>query len=255
MTFSETVAPDFKANLTLVCDSSQRAQAGEAFHKAALHAREVLDRLDPQNPMGEVFQLMSHNTKGTFSISPDLAQILNTSQQVSLRLKEPLAKKLVVDIKNNEVTFKTDNILINIEPLLKGYLADLIMQDLEKAGWSNNLLETGGIYISRGRDFNGSWKIPVIDNTTATAHHAFFYKAGNIASATVNQDEKGVASIPSDLKSVTVFTEEGACRAQGMATAAFAAGFDNAKKILKVAGAANHSVLIDQNGKFVRIPD
>ncbi|MDO8519718.1 MAG: hypothetical protein Q7T11_06105, partial [Deltaproteobacteria bacterium] len=166
---------------------------------------------------------------------------------------EPLAKKLEVNLEKNEVTLKSADILINIEPLLKGYLADVIIEDLNSAGWKDSFLELNGIYVARGSDFNGAWKVPVVDKTTASAHHAFYYKAVNTAAATVTSSETGTTPSSSDLKSVTVFTEEGACKAQGLAIGAYAAGLNNAKKILRVA--ASRSVLIDQNGKFVQIPE
>lgn len=255
MIFEEAVAPGLQAGLQVVGAETERPEIAAAFQKAVVHARETLDRLDPLNPAGETFRLTGQIGRGTYSVSPDLARILQTSREVAAHLKEPLAKKLEVDLEKNEVTFNAADILINIEPLLKGYLADLLVGDMEQAGRHDLFLQMGGIHIARGRDFNGPWKIPVVDDTTASAHHVFLYKANNVAAATVDIHDKNLAGFPSDLKSVTVFSQESACRAQGMAAAAFAAGLNNAKKMLKVAKATSRSVLIDQSGKFVQIPE
>ncbi|OGQ37982.1 MAG: hypothetical protein A2W61_07535 [Deltaproteobacteria bacterium RIFCSPLOWO2_01_44_7] len=206
------------------------------------------------DPAGELAGLTNQKTNGTFNVSHDLAKILQTTQDVANKLREPMAKKISVDLEKNQVTLKSPEVIINIEPVLKGYLADVIVDDMVKAGWQDTFLELQGIYVAKGQDFNGYWKIPVVDNTTANAHRAFFYKAfHNVAAATVGQQDRSLSQTDSDLKSVTVFTEEGACKAQGLAAAAYAAGATNAKKILKVA--ASRSVLVDQEGNFVQIPE
>ena len=138
---------------------------------------------------------------------------------------------------------------------MKGYLADLIAEDMTRAGWKNIFVDLDGTIVAKGKDFNGAWKIPVVDDTTANAHHAFVFKAfQDVAVATVRNKDKNVADISSDLKSVTVFTNEGAAKAQDLALAGFSAGLNGAKKILK-SSEIQRSVLIDQDGRFIQIPE
>ncbi len=144
---------------------------------------------------------------------------------------------------------------LSTEPLLKGHLTDQIAEELTRAGWENIFIDLGGVIVARGKDFNGAWKIPVVDDTTANAHHAFVFKTfHDIAVATINDHDKNVAGISSDLKSVTVFTNEGAAKAEELALAGFAAGLHQAQKMLKRAD-MERSVLIDKNGTFIRIPE
>ena len=133
------------------------------------------------------------------------------------------------------------------DPTIKGCLADAIMEDLNHDGWKDSFLNLGNVFIAKGQDFNGSWRIPVIDKTDSSAQHAFYYKASNVAAATVEQEDNA----ETDIKSVTVFTEKGACKAERLATTAYGAGLSNAKKILKEGGATRF-VLIDQNGNFIQ---
>ncbi|MBI5298834.1 MAG: hypothetical protein HY877_00835, partial [Deltaproteobacteria bacterium] len=89
----------------------------------------------------------------------------------------------------------------------------------------------------------------VIEKTTANAQHAFYYKVLNVAAATVEHGN----GAQTDIKSVTVFTEGSACKAQRLATAAVGTNLSNAKKLLKDGGATRF-VLIDQNGNFLQNP-
>lgn len=253
--FEEFVAPELKATWVVVDDFPAREEEAKKFLKeASLHARDILDRLDPLNPAGEMAGLLSKQTPGTLSVSPDLAKILYTTQEVAKQLREPLAKKIKVDLEKNQVILKSADVIINIEPVLKGYLTDLMINDLLKAGFQNSFLELGGVFVARGEDFNGPWKIEVSDPTTEYAHHSFFYKAFNVAAAMVSADQGGPVLPASDIKTVTVFTKEGACKAQGLATAVYAMGLDNAKKFLEDSE-IERAVLIDDGGKFHQFPE
>ncbi|MDZ4224473.1 MAG: hypothetical protein U1D33_01055, partial [bacterium] len=119
----------------------------------------------------------------------------------------------------------------------------------------NIFIDLGGVVVAKGKDFNGMWKIPVVDDTTANAHHAFVFKAfQDVAVATVLGSDKNVTDLSNDLKSVTVFTNEGAAKAQDLALTGYSAGLNRAQKLLKKA-AVERSVLIDQNGRFIQIPE
>lgn len=253
--FEEFVAPDLKATWVVVDDFPQREEeAGEILKKASQHARDILDRLDPLNPAGEMASLLSKQTAGTYPVSSDLAKILHTTQEVAKQLREPLAKKIKVNLEKNQVILKSADVIINIEPLLKGYLADAMIDDLLKAGFQNSFLELEGVFVARGEDFNGPWKIEVSNPTTEYAHHSFFYKALDVAAATVSTDQGGMILPTSDIQTVTVFTKEGACKAQGLATAVYAMGLEHAKKFLEDSE-IERAVLIDDAGKFHQFPE
>lgn len=132
-------------------------------------------------------------------------------------------------------------------PYLHGFLADAIAKNLTEAGFADLLLQVGDVYVARGNDFNGPWKVPVADPTTPHAQHVFLYKVHNAAAATLSAPA-------TELKSVTVFSEGGALEAQKIAQGASALSLEKAKKFLKVAGVPR-AVLIDSEGKFIQIPE
>lgn len=253
--FEDFLAPDIKVTWLVVGDfPNQNEKALSAFQTALGTARNVLEKIDPQNPFSEISQLMAKKEKGTYEVSLEVAQILNIAKEVSDTLKEPMAKKIRVDLAKPEVALKSTDVEINIEPLLKGFLADRIMQQLLDAGWNDSYIDLDGIFITRGEDFNGKWKIPVIDPTNAKARHAFFYKATDIAAATVSYDPKSLRVISPDLRSVTIFSKDGACKAQGLASAMYTVGLESALKLLKRSD-ISRAVLIDQNGQFIQFPE
>lgn len=253
LVFEAPLHESLKAELMVVGTSQERKAIQESFQKAIHQAQTTLGRLHPLNEAGETATLLKKG-KGEYVISPDLVKILYTAQEVAKALKEPMAKKIRVDLKNNRVTILSNDLKINIEPLLIGYLADHIAEEMALAGWQNFSLNVGGIYVTKGNDFNGPWKIAVADNTSQYAQHTFMYKARDTAVATFNWNQRGKQLPNADLKSVTVFSKEGACKAQGLAVAAYALGLQGAKKFVKAAG-VDRAVLIDYQGRFVQIPE
>lgn len=253
MIFKETVHPTLKAELMVVGSPEERKAIQTTFKKVAKQAQEIFERLTPLNEAGETAALLKKG-QGDHEVSPDLAKILYTAQEVAKELKEPMAKEIKVDLKNNRVAIQSNDLEMNIEPLLIGYLTDRIAEEIAHAGWQNLSLNVGGIYVTKGNDFNGPWKIPVADNTTQYAQRTFMYKANNTAVATVHWTQGGTQPPNADLKSVTIFSKEGACKAQGLAVAAYALGLQGAKKFVKAAG-VDRAVLIDYQGRFVQIPE
>lgn len=254
MIFGGEINADIHAELLVTEPTAKKDAVQKVFNHALSQAQKIFTQLNPKNPSSETAKLLSQPAKGVFNVSPDLAKILAAAQEIAKKLKEPLAKNIRVDLKTNKVEFQWGDIDIDINPFLKGYLADQIAAELGKAGYQNIFLNVEGIYIAKGKDFNGPWKIPVADNTTEHAQHAFLYKATNTSAATVNWEYEGVQLPKSDLKSVTVFSEEGACKAQGLATAVYTLGLERAKKFLKQAG-VSRAVLINYEGKFIQISE
>lgn len=253
--FEADVAPDLRATWVVVDDFPKREEEAQmVLQQAAQHARQILDHLDPLNPLSEITTLLTKKETGAFPVSPELAQILYTTQEIAQEMGEPLARKVKVNRKENQVKLKSTDVIINIEPLLKGFLADQMMKDLTEAGFSNSFLNLEEVFVTRGKDFNGPWKIKVIDQTSLHAQRAFLYKADDTAAATVAFNQKDFSLPASDLKSVTIFTKGSACRAQGLATAVYAMGLTQAQKFLK-GSEIDRAVLVDNQGRFYQIPE
>lgn len=252
MLFETEIVPGLGVKLALVGNPAWRRKGEADIQKAGIHARAVFLRLNPIDPQSEFNRLLRNNEKGTFDVSSDLARILRTVQGVATELKEPLAKEIRVDTEKNRVKLKSGELVINIDPFLKGYLADVLLGDLKTAGWQHVFVEMNGVFLAHGEDFNGPWKVPVFDNTTAYAQRTFFYQARDTAAATINWMNEGSKLPASDLKSVTVFAEN-ACKAQGLAAATYSLGLQGAQKFLKIAGVPR-AVLIDTRGEFIQFP-
>lgn len=253
LVFKKEIAPDVKADIMVTALPEAKEKAEQDFLASCDHARKILENLDPLDPASESSALLSKPTVGTFEISPDLANILEAARTVAEKRKDPLAKKFKVDLNGNRFIIKKEGWHLDIEPYLKGYLADNITADMAKAGWQDTFLELDGVYIARGEDFNGPWKIPVVDNTPSMARRAFFFKAKDTAAATVNGDRAGDDIVKRDLKSVTVFSSN-AAEAKGLAAAAYSLTLGSAKKELNRAE-IKRAVLINSEGKFVHIPE
>ncbi|MBI4223766.1 MAG: hypothetical protein HY609_02435, partial [Deltaproteobacteria bacterium] len=112
--FEADIAPDLRATWVVVDDFPQKGEAAQtALQQASLNARQTLDRLDPLNPFSEISLLLAKKEVGTFPVSPELAQILYTTQTIAKELGEPMAKRIKVDPEKNEVKLKGTDVIIN----------------------------------------------------------------------------------------------------------------------------------------------
>lgn len=246
MVFKGEIGGTTGVELQVNGDPVQQSEIESIFQSALRNANRIDRQLSPKNPESETTKVLANPIRGTFRISRELAKLLDTALQVSLLTQQKRFKGVKVDPVSNDVIFKKESSQIDLEPFLLGFLADLIGEDLKRAGLQNTFLQLGNIYASNGHDFNGSWKIPVVDNRSGYAKRALYYKVGNaaVASALGNGNE---------IKSVTVFSGQSAAKAQGLANAAVQLDLKEAQRLLKNADIPK-AVLINANGEFLQFP-
>ncbi len=267
----DTVGGKYKVKIYVVGDTMAKNQIQESLYKAVDHANLVFKKLKPDDPNSELGAINAKKTAGIYMVSPELAGAINEGYEASewskglCDLTSPSEqrnyKEIKVKIKTNELKIKKDGTLINLNFILRGFLADTIANDLNTAGWKNVLIKIEDVFVTRGNDVNGPWKIPIITPTDKFAKRAFYYKATDVASATltinrgpiqvIDSRTKQIAS--SDLKSVTIFMSS-AAKSEGLACGVYLMGFEEGKNfILKYPNL--RAVLDNAQGQLTFVPE
>ncbi|OGQ04505.1 MAG: hypothetical protein A2W61_07530 [Deltaproteobacteria bacterium RIFCSPLOWO2_01_44_7] len=260
-----------KVRIYVAGEVSAKTQVQETLYKAVDHARETLNKLDVSNPSSELAKINQKKTAGNFTVSPELAKAIEVSLDVSrwtkgafditFDSKEGNFREIKVNSDSNELKIKIDNMTINLRHVTKGILADLIADDLGNAGFKNCLVKVGSVFVTRGNDVSGPWKIPVIAPSDKLAKKALLYKATDVSAATLTTndgsidvvDPRNKSRATSDLKSVTVFTQSGT-KAEGLAAAVYVMGSNDGKKFLEK-NSNLRGVLGDKEGNLTHIPE
>ena len=239
---------ELMAKVYVIGETDQQQQVQKSLYTAVDHARRFLKTIDRKDPQSEISRLNQMNVKGVFPISPELARGVETGIEISKKSNgmfdvtsasnTPLYKK--VSLKNGELKLGSEGIVLTLDNITEGLLADLIADDLNNAGWSDALVKVGGAYVSRGSDSQGPWNIPIVVPGSTRAKRVIYYKAKDGASGATWK------------KSVTVFAPTGA-KALGYANALHRMGIEEAKKFI-----AGHkelrAVFIDSQGNVTHIP-
>lgn len=263
------------AKIYVVGERRTHSEVTNILYQTVDLAREVWLKLQADLPQSELKWLNEKSAKGTHTVSRALAFAIKEGLEVSrwtlgafdVTFPSPRSgfttknfTKVSVNLDRRQVRFKSSGLRLDLSFLDDGFLIDIMAAELEAKGYSNFYIEFHGCHLARGRDVGRPWKIPVEDFSDKKAKRAFYFKVKNVASATFYPtggeppliDPVTKEPVQSDLKQVTVFTKRAAL-AQGYATALYTMGLKEAKKFLS---RATHlrAILIDQNGKFYKIP-
>ena len=240
-----------QTRIYLSANPEAKSQVQEALYAAVDHARDSLNKMQT-----ELDGINQKKVKDNFMISEELAKAiqagLNLCEKTEGRFDITTGgsyKKIKVDTKNNSLKITADGMQINLQPMLKGFLADLIADDLAKAGWGNALVKIAGVTVTRGNNDHTPWTIPVLVPSEKVAKRVFYYK-------TKQEQAAGATSPPasgmSDLKSVTIFSKTGA-DSEGLAATVLNMGMEEGKKFMaqnKNLGA----VFIDSQDNLTHVP-
>ncbi|MDO8527380.1 MAG: FAD:protein FMN transferase [Deltaproteobacteria bacterium] len=267
----DSIADKWKVKIYVIGEAQAKTQIQESLYSAMDHAKLTYDKLDADNPSSELGSINQKKIKDNYMVSPELARAVAIGLDVSrwtdgyfditFDSEEPNYKKVDVKLKDNELKIKEYNLVINLRYMLPGFLADQIADEMNTAGWKNCLVKVGDMFVARGNDINGPWRVPVVTPTEKYAKRALFYKATDVAASTVTTNSgpiniinpKTKSGTNSDLKSVTIFTVS-AAKAEALATGIYVMGMANGKTFL----AKNknlRAVLGDMQGNLTFIPD
>ncbi|MDP2599617.1 MAG: FAD:protein FMN transferase [Deltaproteobacteria bacterium] len=267
----DTVGGKYKIKIYVVGDVQARNQIQESLYKAVDHASATSKKIDANDPSGELGAINAKQAKGEYMVSPELAEAINDGWEASEWTKglydityasaQGSYKDVKIKTKTNELKIKKDGILINLDYIARGVLADQIADDMNNAGWKNVLVKLEDVFVARGNDVNGPWKVPIITPTDKLAKRALYYKATDVAAASVTTNRGPIRIIDgktkqlaqSDLRSVTLFMAN-AAKAEGLAAGIYVMGLHKGKEfILKYPYL--RSVLGDTQGQLIFVPE
>lgn len=246
-----------RVSIYVVGEAAQKAQIQESLYSSVDLARESLKKLNEEDASSEIAAI-NQNTKGSFLASKEVAEAISEGLRVNamthggadvLSSYSP-KQKVRVDLKNNTVK-RQEDVQIRLKPILKGLVADLIAKNLENGGWKNVLVKIGSVYVSKGSDANGPWKLPAVVPSNKSAKRVLYFRTKqDAASATVSAPKSEEAS--SDLSSVTIFAPLGV-EAEGLARAAYSLGLEEAKKLIAEYKGLR-TMMVDKTGTITHIP-
>jgi len=195
------------AELTIVSTAGNEGQANEAMSQAFGYASTKAGTL-----MAEVSNVNAQPRKTPVAVSKDLFSILERCRNFSTFTDSafditaapktegfsnyffaPNWRKLKLDKKNQTVTIKSDT--LEIDPrtfgiMLRGFLADDIINSLYKAGWKDAQVRIGNVTRSVGHDIHTPWRIrldaPTKEEAGKYAFRAYDYSVGDVATAMIS---------------------------------------------------------------------
>lgn len=250
----DEVGGGHEARVYVVGQPQAKAMVQEALYAAIDHAREALTKME-----SEVADINQKGGKGKQLVSPELAKAVAAGVALGEKTNGLVDitgngnyKKIDVSIRSNSLTIKADQVQLNLKPMLKGFLADLIADDLTASGWANCLVKIENVYVTRGNDANAPWRIPVVVPSDKTAKRVLYYQAKHDKAAGATGSSRQDASASADLNSVTIFSASGA-DSEGLANAVLKMGLEDGKKFL----ARNRklsAIFIDSAGNLTNVP-
>ncbi len=168
-------------------------------------------------------------------------------------------KDVKVDVEKRTIEFKKAGVRINIDPVINGYLADVLIRYIHASGMQNAMVKVGNVFRGVGVSLHGPWKIQVQEDSTTYARHALNLTVSDTAIATISStqlpgrqvyDPRSGKNIATQCKGATIVMSEAAL-AEGVAYAVMIAGPKDGMKILERVGKAR-GLIVDKSGKFLR---
>lgn len=195
------------AELTVVATAGDESRANAAMSQVMGQASAKAGAL-----VAEIATVNAQPRKTPVAISSELYAVLDRCRQFSSFTDSafditgaaktegfmqyffaPNWRKLKLNRKNQTLTIKSDD--LEIDPrtfglVLRGFLADDIIDGLKKQGWGNAQIRIGNVTRSVGRDIYTPWRIrmdaPTAAETGKYAFRAYDYSVGNIATAMIS---------------------------------------------------------------------
>ena len=259
-----------QTTIYIVADRAEQATVSSGLYNTIEYAKKLCKDVDADNPESSVAKI-NQKGKGTYSVSPELARILDEAIRVSKwtggyfdvtyrsmggMFSTKDFRRLELDVEKQKLTVKSPGMILDLRYVLRGVMADQLSRYLKDKGWKNTFVEVSGVTMASGFDANGSWKVAVDDQSAGNAKKSLQYQVQDTAVATVTTARQKITDpitkkeAVTDLKAATVFTEN-ATQAEGFATALLTLGKDRALTLLKQFPAMN-AIMVDQNDQFVK---
>lgn len=254
---------DWKTRIYVVADVHAKTQIQSSLYRAVDHARETGGKFNADQLDSELGRINAAGHKGSFMVSRELAQAIAAGLKAAKMTRGAFDivsrggnyRSVGIRAKTGELTLKQDGIRIDLKNIARGVLADIIAEDLLKEGWQNLLVKVDTVFVTRGSDAVGPWKVPVMTPSNKLAARMLFYKAvGDVSASTFPSSTRsnGLLATP-DLLSATIFGTSGA-EAEALSVALYGMGDAQAHRFLKK-NKHLRAVLEDGSGNLQHIPD
>ena len=173
--------------------------------------------------------------------------------------KAPDYRKVAVDAENKTLTFKSDDMSIDISNIWPAYLADKLLGALVNDGLTDVKVEVGAVSRNVGHDIHTPWKISLdLPNPESNyAYRSYVYSFSNKAAAQLVKnkmmapiiDPKTREPINNNFQSVLVFGND-SVTASALALALYAMGPKDAQEFTEKHPEIK-SIMVDSEGKFI----
>lgn len=260
----DNLGDNIKARIYVVAEVGSQSQVQQVLYRAIDHGRSALQSFKKE--------LWGITQKGSYSIGEDSALLMEHGLKaakksggafdIALGFTKENYKKITLNKKEGRLIVQVDGIKMDSSNILHGAMADIIAKDLSADGYNNLLVKVGPVFVSKGMDANGPWKIPVVRPNNKLATHMIFYKAqGDVGAASYPVGNKAEAitdprsheMVAPDLLGASIFGESGA-QAQALSYALYVMGFQEAQKFLKKNKSQYRGVLTNLDGQYTHIP-
>lgn len=260
--------------ITVVASSSQEASARSAI-SAALSRALTFDR-DFFSDNGIESQLTNLKRGQTVSLSQDGFDFVSRAIDLAILtggwfdITAPSPKSLfqkkdwrriALDSNTRTISFKSSGMLVDAKKVAPGFVADLVIDELVKQGFTNAKVEVGPVHKNSGRDIFTPWSIQIgfgEKTQEDNAFRAYRYDISNVAAATVTPEGLGNGLIdPGNkkqissrgLRSVTIFAAD-AMTANAFALAAYTIGPKYGMQFVE-AHPETRGIMVDPKGRLL----
>lgn len=259
-----TVGGRHSVQILIVGMERDAASIERLLDLAVAKASEVTANLDPNNPSGELAQLMA---KGSMQVSEEVAFAFEEALQVAgwtggrfdIAFGDGSYRDIKISKGSRTVELKRPGMQLKFDYIISGVLAELMARLISASGMQNAIVKAGNVFRGLGQGMGGPWKIQVQDDAGTFARHALNLTVLNTGIATVSAsqfrgqppiDPRSGQAIAPPCRGVVALMNDAAA-ADGIAYAAFISGPGEGQKLLSKYA---KGLLVDPDGKFIRTP-
>lgn len=254
----EMVLPGgIRAMAQIVSRSSFESQVQQVFDYSFGKIREIADKLDASSPSSDVAKVNAQAGQGSVQVSKSLVRILNHGKKMSDAIggnafsitDSGSASDVKVDKSGGTVSIPS-NVRINLEGIIRGYLADMLLSAIYNSNIDDAMVRIDGVQRSVGYNIDSPWQYSTYDSGGGYARHGVTLIFSNLAIATVGSGEWSPA-VSSDIQGVSVLGKD-AATTNAIATAAYALGSKRGMDLIRSKG--YRCVMIERDGRLIKSP-
>ncbi len=259
----QTTIGGHQAALLIVGWQKDAAAVQKLFDLVVQQGAASYARLDWRNPASEVARINAAAGTDAIRVSKDVRAAFEAAEKVSSWTKgafDIVSGGSWKDLKvGGSVKLKRAGAQVRFDPIIEGFLADLMLTLIYNSNMQNAMVKVGNIFRGTGQSIRGPWKIQVQDDEGTFARHAINLIVRNTGVATVSAsqfraqgliDPRSGRPIAPPCKGVVVVSTSAAL-AQGLARGIFVLGPQKGMELLK---SHARGMIVDNAGKFLRSP-